>query len=478
MEKKYYTTVGLEVHAELKTQTKMFCDSKNDPDEERPNVNICPVCMGHPGTLPVVNREAVKHVLKVGVAVGGTLADFTEFDRKNYFYPDIPKGYQISQYKYPLVSGGELAGVKLTRVHLEEDTGTSKHEQGDYSLVDFNRAGVPLMELVTEPVIHSPEEAVTFAKELQLLLRTLGAGEANMEKGEMRVEANISVSEDPKKFGTKVEVKNLNSFRSVGRAIAHEVERHIRLLEKGEGAKIVQETRGWDENKETTFSQRAKEDSHDYRYFPDPDIPKLWISEIPEFSRENLSKEMSELPWVKRERYKKEYEMKAEDAEILVADQFLSVFFEDVALRLKKDKKLVKLASNYIISDLIGLMKNAPVTHPEAKKIESAAFEKLISMIGNQKISSRGAKDILAIMYTEGGSPEQIAESKGLLQKSDPEALKKMVEKIIAEQPKAVSEYKAGKLNNLQFLIGQAMKESKGSGNPAVLKELFETLLR
>src|SRR6185436_4396523 len=203
----YTTTIGLEIHAELKTATKMFCNSKNDPDEKRPNVNICPVCMGYPGTLPVINKEAVKHALKMGVAVGGEIADFTEFDRKNYFYPDIPKGYQLSQYAYPLIKGGNLKGVALTRIHLEEDTARSSHEDDKYSLVDFNRAGLPLMELVTEPVVHSAKQAGDFARELQLLLQYLGAGEANMEKGEMRVEANISVSDDHKKFGTKVEVK-------------------------------------------------------------------------------------------------------------------------------------------------------------------------------------------------------------------------------------------------------------------------------
>src|SRR3989344_1137628 len=231
MSQKYSTTIGLEIHAELKTRTKMFCASKNDPDEKRPNVNICPVCMGYPGTLPVINKQAVAHVLRIGAAVGGKIADFTEFDRKNYFYPDIPKGYQISQYKYPLITGGSISGVALTRIHLEEDTASSSHEDGSYSLVDFNRAGVPLMELVTEPVIHDAETAVKFAKELQLLLTYLGAGEANMEKGEMRVEANISVapqrsdlSVDPRSdlvLGTKVEVKNLNSFKAVERAIKY-----------------------------------------------------------------------------------------------------------------------------------------------------------------------------------------------------------------------------------------------------------------
>src|SRR5574343_632370 len=257
MSKEYYTTIGLEIHAELKTNSKMFCGCKNNPDEKTPNTNICPVCMAHPGTLPVINAEAVKSVVKVGLALGANIADFTEFDRKNYFYPDIPKSYQISQYKYPIVSGGELNGVKITRVHLEEDTATSKHDRGNFSLIDFNRAGVPLMELVTEPVIHSSREAGDFGRELQLLLKYLEVSEANMEKGQMRVELNISVSDDPNKFGTKVEVKNINSFRSAERAGEYEVKRRIALLEKGEGDKIVQETRGWDESKQATFSQRS-----------------------------------------------------------------------------------------------------------------------------------------------------------------------------------------------------------------------------
>src|SRR3989344_3387920 len=278
----YLLTVGLEIHAELATKTKMFCDSRNDTNELRPNTNVCPVCLGYPGTLPVINKEAVRRVLCLGTAVGGEIADYTEFDRKNYFYSDIPKGYQISQYKHPLVKGGELeveiknqkSKIKITRIHLEEDTAKSSHDTGDYSLVDFNRAGIPLMELVTEPVIHSGSEAAEFAKELQLLLRYLGVSDANMEKGEMRVEANVSVSKTDT-FGVKVEVKNLNSFKAVERAIAYEVERQIAVIESGE--KVVQETRGWDENKQKTFSQRLKEESHDYRYFPDPDLPKMKI---------------------------------------------------------------------------------------------------------------------------------------------------------------------------------------------------------
>jgi aspartyl-tRNA(Asn)/glutamyl-tRNA(Gln) amidotransferase subunit B len=243
----YMPTIGLEIHAELKTRTKMFCGSLNDPHDSDPNTHVCPVCLAHPGTLPVINKEAVEHVIKVGLAVGGSLATFTEFDRKNYFYPDIPKGYQISQYKYPLVQGGELAGVKLTRIHLEEDTARSQHDQGEGSLVDYNRAGVPLMELVTEPVIHDAETAGNFARELQLLLRTINVSDANMEMGEMRVEANISVSRDAT-LGTKVEVKNLNSFRAVEAAIKYEIERQIDVLER-QGGKIMQETRGWDDQR-------------------------------------------------------------------------------------------------------------------------------------------------------------------------------------------------------------------------------------
>lgn len=465
---KYIPTIGLEVHAELKTRTKMFCDSKNDPEEKRPNVNICPVCMAHPGTLPVINKEAVKHVLKVGKAISGELADFTEFDRKNYFYPDIPKGYQISQYKYPLVKGGELTGVKITRVHLEEDTATSKHDQGDYSLVDFNRAGVPLMELVTEPVVHDAETAVRFAKELQLLLRYLGVSDANMEKGEMRVEANISVSpEGNGKFGTKVEVKNLNSFRVVGKAIEYEIKRQIEAIESGEA--VVQETRGWDEKKQETFSQRKKESSHDYRYFPDPDLPKLKISEIAEFQKLGLP----ELPWEKRERYRKDFSIKDEDIESYIIDENLGKFFEQVSGTLK-EKEFIKTASNYITSDVIGLLASAEnVTLPSTEN-----FAELVKMVSGGEVSSRGAKDILKIMVEKGGSPKEIAEREGLFQKSDTGELKKVAEKIIAENEKVAVEYKAGKVASLQFLIGQMMKETKGSANPALSKQILEELLK
>jgi aspartyl-tRNA(Asn)/glutamyl-tRNA(Gln) amidotransferase subunit B len=489
----YKVTIGLEIHAELKTRTKMFCNSKNDPDEKRPNVNICPVCMGYPGTLPTVNFEAVKHVVRVGVALGGEIADFTEFDRKNYFYPDIPKGYQISQYKYPIVKGGTLNGVNLTRIHLEEDTARSSHETGDYSLIDFNRAGIPLMELVTEPVIHSAQEASAFAKELQLLLQTLGAGDANMEKGEMRVEANISVS-DSNKFGTKVEVKNLNSFKAVEKAIAFEIDRHTGLLKKGE--KIVQETRGWDENKELTFSQRAKEDSHDYRYFPDPDIPKMKLSEVPELNPENIKKELPELPWEKREKYKN-LGIKDEIVEVLVSNPIYDKLFNLVGNGLLWDREKVLLIVNYITSDIVGLVVNNKINLAAALDRESlldsdeyslvTAFKYLTNMLLENKFSSRNVKDMLPLIFKEIDnldskkkirSVEQIAIDEGKLQQSDEVELKTIAEKIVADNPTVVTEYKNGKTSVIQFLVGQGMKATKGSGNPEVLKQVFIKLMQ
>lgn len=471
MLKEYYITIGLEIHAELKTNSKMFCGCKNDPDEKTPNTNICPVCMAHPGTLPVINAEAVKSVVKVGLALGAKIADFTEFDRKNYFYPDIPKSYQISQYKYPIVSGGELNGVKITRVHLEEDTATSKHDRGDFSLVDFNRAGVPLMELVTEPVIHSAKEAGDFGRELQLLLRYLGVSEANMEKGQMRVELNISVSDDPNKFGTKIEVKNINSFKAVEKAAEYETKRMIELIESGEKDKIVQETRGWDETKQSTFSQRVKENANDYRYFPDPDLPKLFLSEI--FNTEELRKNLPELPQAKRIRYENDYGIKKEDIESYITDQELGSWFEKVATILN-DKDKIKTASNYITSDFLGLKK----INPDIKIPRENNFAELIQMIFDNKVSSRAAKDILAIITTEDASPMKIAEEKDLLQKNDEGALKEIIQKIIDNNKEVVETYKAGKENAIMSLVGQVMKETKGSANPQIALKLLKEFLQ
>ena len=489
MEKKYYPTIGLEIHAELKTNTKMFCSCKNDPDEEKPNLNICPVCMAHPGTLPVLNKKAIENVIKVGLAIGGTIADFTEFDRKNYFYPDIPKGYQISQYKYPIVAGGHLGSFDVTRVHLEEDTANNKHFDSDasagasYSLVDFNRAGVPLMELVTEPqTFESSDEAAkgssTFAKELQLILQYLGVSDANMEKGEMRVEANISVSDDKKVLGTKVEVKNLNSFRSAERAIKYELERMIELHESGKGNEIVQETRGWDESKQKTFSQRKKEGSADYRYFPDPDIPKLKLHEA--FDLEMLKKGLPELPEAKRARYKNDFGIKDEDIEVYINDLELGKWFEEVA-QILNNKDAIKTASNYTTTDLLGLLSK----HPAFKIPNAKDFAKIIEMNIDGRLNSRGTKDIIlallnfnAIENNKSINIENYANENGLVQKNDEGALKEIAQKIIDANEKVVADYKGGKENALMSLVGQIMKETKGSANPAVAKQVLLDLLK
>ncbi len=466
---KYKATIGLEIHAELKTQTKMFCSCKNDPDEEKPNSNICEICTAQPGTLPVLNKKAIEHVLKVGLACGSKIADFTEWDRKNYFYPDIPKGYQITQYKYPLVLGGGIMGVELTRIHLEEDTGSSTHDAGAFSLVNFNRAGVPLMELVTEPVIHSGKQAADFAKELQLLLQYLGAGDANMEKGEMRVEANISVS-DTDKLGTKVEVKNLNSFRTVERAVAYEIEIQIDAIEKGE--KVIQETRGWDEAKQKTYSQRIKEDSHDYRYFPDPDLPKMMISEV--FDLKSLKGGLPELPWERREKYLKAYEIKEQDADFFVNNVGFGVFFESVISSFNGGKDLIKLASNYISSDMVGFMsKDSTLKNPAPEK-----FAKIISMVFEGKLSSRTAKDLIERLLKENINPEEVANKEGLIQKNDEGVVKELAQKFIADNPKVVADYKAGKEMALMFFVGQIMKATKGSSNPQVIKKVLVDLLK
>jgi len=471
MSKEYHTTIGLEIHAELNTNSKMFCGCANNPDEEKPNVNICPVCMAHPGSLPVINKKAVENVIKVGLALDSKIADFTEFDRKNYFYPDIPKAYQISQYKYPIVSGGSLNGVEITRIHLEEDTANNKHDRGNYSLVDFNRAGVPLMELVTEPVIHSAKQAGDFGRELQLLLRTLGVSEANMDKGEMRVELNISISDNPDTLGTKCEVKNINSFKAVERAAEYEIKRMTELLDAGRGSEIVQETRGWDESKQATFSQRSKENANDYRYFPDPDLPKLYLSKV--FDLEKLRSELPELPEAKRIRYRNEFGIKEEDIESYVTDLKLGTWFEDIA-KILKDREMVKTASNYITSDFLGIVKSNPNVHaPSAKN-----FAELIMMTANGDISSRVAKDILAMIVISDDSPMKIAKEKDLIQKNDEGALKEIVQKIIDSNPLVVSTYKGGKENALMSLVGQIMKETKGSANPALVQKLLKDLIK
>ncbi len=466
----YLPTIGLEIHAELKTSTKMFCSSQNASEGSLPNTHICPICMGHPGTLPFVNEKAVESVIKVGIALGSTIATYTEFDRKNYFYPDIPKGYQISQYAYPLVKGGSLCGVEITRVHLEEDTARSLHDQGEGSVIDYNRAGVPLMELVTEPVIHDQATAVAFAKELQILLRTLGVSDAHMERGQMRVEANISVGKEGV-LGTKVEVKNLNSFRAVESAIAHEIARHIEVIEGG-GA-IVQETRGWDEKGQKTFSQRKKESSHDYRYFPDPDIPKLKLDVDARFNISRLSEMMPELPSNIRIKYEN-IGLTRNQTEVLIYNPELKDFFERVRADFPKPE-VVKLSANYLTSDVLGMLTADTTLHLHSES--AGSFGKLMVLLLNSAVTSRVAKDLLHEVIFENKDSEELVSSRGLGAMGE-EGLDAIIGQVVAENGKVVADYRSGKVAALQFLVGQGMRLSKGSANPDALKALFEARLK
>jgi len=475
MEGEYTPTIGLEIHAELKTRTKMFCDSKNDPDETRPNVNVCPVCLAHPGTLPVINGEAVRLVLKVGIALGATLADYTEFDRKNYFYPDLPKGYQLSQYEYPLVSGGALGGVAITRVHLEEDTASSIHdEESGATAIDYNRSGVPLMELVTEPVITSAEQAGDFARELQLLLRMLGASNANMEKGEMRVEANVSVA-PPGERGTKVEIKNLNSFNAMERAVRYEIERQKKVLARGE--KVVQQTLGWDENKQATFPQRVKEGSADYRYFPDPDLPSLELSEVENCNRNALKKEMPELPWERRARYLS-FGIKSDDVEVFLQQPVLGALFEGAVADFGAGDRGTQLAANYLANDLVNIIRDTENRDTQTNTeipISARNFNKIVLLVRDGKISSRTAKDLLSV-YAKGEDvdPDAYIREHGLLQEDMAPKLREAVLRVLQQNPSVIADFKAGKTSAIEYLFGQCMRDLRGAADPAALRSLLQ----
>ncbi len=645
----YTPTIGLEVHVELKTKTKMFCDSLNDPDEKHPNVNVCPVCLGHPGTLPTINKKAVEYVIKVGLAIGAKINPISHFDRKNYFYPDLPKGYQISQSGEPIVGSGTYGGVRINHIHLEEDAGRLVHQASrandsriesnesrifendsisfdKYSgesgtLVDFNRAGVPLMELVTEPDMHSAEDAVSFMKEIQLLLRYIGVSDADLERGQMRADANVSVarsndermetnsdrivlkdesyrlmgllfeihnklgpvykekhyqdaieeilkrekisyerekklilqfenlpvdnffadfivdgkillevkatknitqedirqvlrylrsadvplgiivnfrsdkleskrlvnptfekdsalfdSDSSEPLGTRCEVKNLNSFRSVASAIAYEIKRQTEVLDSG--AKVRQETRGWDEAGQKTTVQRSKEHAHDYRYFPEPDLPPF---ETSAFNLEDLKRHLPELPRARQARFVNEFGLQDAQAKLLIENKPVAEFFEaavsefatrdeDTSSKLEKEPQ--ELLFNYLTSDLLGLTAEfgAPF---EDIKINPEEFAHLVDLIADGKIMSRQAKDILRKMFETGEDPETILNTEGLHTVSDEGELGKTIEEVIAENPTAVADYKKGKTASLQFLIGQAMQKMRGKANPEVLKRLF-----
>ncbi|MBI3442397.1 MAG: Asp-tRNA(Asn)/Glu-tRNA(Gln) amidotransferase subunit GatB [Candidatus Sungbacteria bacterium] len=517
----YEAVIGLEIHAELNTKTKMFCYSLNDPDERHPNTNVCPICMGHPGTLPYINEDAVKKVIAVGLALNGSIGEFSRFDRKNYFYPDLPKGYQISQYKYPIVSGGyldiEISNVKflmsnetpssneskptkrirITRIHLEEDTGRLMHaKDGKTSLVDFNRAGVPLMELVTEPDFRTGEEVRQFGEVLQQIVRYVGASDANMEKGQMRVEVNISMRPiGQKEFGTKVEVKNINSFKYAADAAAYEMKRQFEVLERGE--KIAQETRGWNEHKGISVSQRSKEEAHNYRYFPEPDLPPLRLSAA---YVEEIRIHLPELPAAKQERFVKEYGIEPTQAEIIAREKAIADYFEEtisetaqhdkdlsalpsagaddsqkVPQQLKKN--LVKTVTAFLVGDFMRLLKETGVPAGEVL-LTPENFAEIVVLLSENKISNTTAKEVFEESFRTSANPTDIISEKGLWQMSDAGDLETIAAHIIGENPTVAADYRAGKTAVLQFLVGQVMAETRGKANPALVVDIIKKLLQ
>src|SRR3989344_348646 len=444
MSKKYQPVIGLEIHVQLKTKSKMFCSTSAAKAE--PNQNTCPICLAHPGTLPVINREAVYLVLKTAAALNCRIQEKTKFDRKNYFYPDLPKGYQISQYGDPLARGGMLNGTKIRRIHLEEDTGKLIHESSE-SKIDFNRAGIPLLELVTEPDIKSALEAKKFCQDLQMILRYLDVSRANLESGEMRCEVNISL----KGKGPKVEIKNLNSFRAVEQSIEYEIKR------QSQTANIIQETRGWEEDQGVSVSQRVKEDSADYRYFPDPDLPDLEIS--------GWDLDLPELPQEKARRFLKEYKLPKTDIELLVRDKFLADYFENSFSELRQPK-LKKLLVNYLLK-----------IKDNFRKITPENMAEFIEKINSGKISSSAADLVLKEMQKTGADPDHIIAEKDLSQISSPQRLGKIISEVIKTNPQAAQDFRLGKEESLKFLIGQVMVQTKGRANPNVTERILKEIL-
>ncbi|MEO8065637.1 MAG: Asp-tRNA(Asn)/Glu-tRNA(Gln) amidotransferase subunit GatB [Candidatus Doudnabacteria bacterium] len=481
----YEPIIGLEVHVQLKTASKMFCRSRN-AEADQPNVHICEVCTGQPGTLPVVNREAVKKSVMVGLALNCEIAEYSKFDRKNYFYPDLPKGYQISQFDMPIngrgqievTAQGETRTIGITRAHLEEDAGKLIH-QGQHSLVDFNRAGTPLLEIVSEPDIRSSEEASVYLHDLQNLMRYLGVSDADMEKGHLRCDANISL----RKIGEselpdyKVEVKNMNSFKAVAAAIDYEIKRQTEILNEG---KIPdKETRGWVDVKAITVSQRSKEESQDYRYFPEPDLPvmhfaKDWV--------EKLKRELPELPKARKVRFIEEFNLSEKDSQTLVSYKELADYYEHVLTELAEwneaeksqdDPRQGQMVANWLLTTFLAAINEKNIL-PADSKITEENFAELMKLIKQGKVSNLAAKDVFAEMFETGEDPSNILEQLGLQQVSDESVITEAVKKVIASNPKGVADAKTKGEKSFGFLVGQTMKELKGKGNPRKINEILK----
>jgi aspartyl-tRNA(Asn)/glutamyl-tRNA(Gln) amidotransferase subunit B len=480
---RYETIIGIEVHAQLRTASKMFCACPTAPDEgqpDEPNSRVCPVCLGLPGSLPVANRRAVELVMLTGLALdcrGATEA--VQCERKNYFYPDLPKGYHISQYALPLCADGrhtvpvpgeeQEVTVRITRAHLEEDTARMQHGGRGYSLVDFNRAGIPLMEIVTEPDIRTPAQARAYGETLREILRYIGASNADMEAGSMRIEGNISLRPmGTERFGTKVEVKNLNSFRSLERAMSFEIGRQTELLERGDT--VIQETRGWDEHGGRTISQRVKEEANDYRYFPDPDLPPLrpsadWV--------EQLRAALPELPAARRARYVDQLGLSAYDAGVLTGDVALANYFDAVVAAGAAEGVGVKAAANWVSGEFSRLLNQhaAEGLRADGVALTPARLAELIAEVEAGRVSATNAKAVLARTFETGESPRDVIGAEGLGQVSDPDAVAREVATVLAEHPSQVADYRAGKQQLYGFLVGQVMKRTGGRADARLVNE-------
>ncbi len=475
-DKKYETVIGLEVHVELHTNSKIFCGCSTAFGAP-PNTHTCPICLGHPGVLPVLNRQAVEYAMKAAMALNCQIATESKFDRKNYFYPDSPKAYQISQYDKPVGEhgwieievNGETKRIGITRVHLEEDAGKLTHVDGGYaSLVDFNRVGTPLIEIVSEPDLRSPEEARAYLEKLKAIMQYCDVSDVKMEEGSLRCDANISLRPfGQKEFGTKAELKNMNSFRGVQRGLEYEEWRQADVLDSG--GKVVQETRRWDEAQGKTLTMRSKEQAHDYRYFPDPDLVALHIDDA---WKARVRESIPELPDARKKRYVSEYGLPSYDAEVITSSIKLADFFEE-SLNFTKDAKAV---SNWIMGDLLGYL-NANNLELQDVKVTGQGLGEMIGLMEKGTISSKIAKTVFKAMLETGKAPQTIVEEQGLVQISDEGAILAVVEQIVAGNPQSVADYKAGKEKAVGFLVGQVMKETKGKANPGLVNKLIIEVL-
>lgn len=478
---KYEAVIGLEVHTELQTTTKIFCGCKTSFGAE-PNTNVCPVCLGLPGVLPVLNKRVLEFAVRAGLALNCEISRFSKFDRKNYYYPDLPKNFQTSQFDLPICErghldievNGEKKQIRITRAHMEEDAGKLVHHgtsitDSDYSLVDYNRTGTPLLEIVTEPDMRSAKEAVAYLEKMRAILQYIGISDCRMEEGSLRCDANVSVRPvGQKELGTKAEIKNINSFKGVEKAIEYEALRQAEILE--DGGKIIQETRTWDEKEGVTKSMRTKEEANDYRYFPEPDLAPFTVSE--EYI-EDIRKTLPELPDERRERYIANFGLSSTDAQYMTNDKDTSDYFEKVVAAGADPKASV----NWIMGEFASQLSSAGIEIAKAP-VTPENLAKLLALIAKGTISGKIAKKVFAEMWKDGADPEEIVKAQGLVQISDTGALKELVVKVIANNPKAVEDFKAGKKKAVGALVGQIMKETKGKANPKVINELLNDELK